>query len=80
MSPDTSGDLGTVLGIWAHPDDEAYLSAGLMMRAVADRQSGGLRDRNQRRGGLSGRQRTVRRTSVRRSVRPNWQPAWVFSE
>jgi LmbE family N-acetylglucosaminyl deacetylase len=24
----------TVLGIWAHPDDEAYLSAGLMARAV----------------------------------------------
>lgn len=26
--------LGTVLGIWAHPDDEAYLSSGLMARAV----------------------------------------------
>lgn len=26
-------DLGTVLGIWAHPDDEAYLSAGLMAAA-----------------------------------------------
>ena len=24
------GDLGTVLGVWAHPDDEAYLSAGLL--------------------------------------------------
>jgi LmbE family N-acetylglucosaminyl deacetylase len=23
-------DLGTVLGVWAHPDDEAYLSAGIM--------------------------------------------------
>lgn len=22
--------LGTILGVWAHPDDEAYLSAGLM--------------------------------------------------
>jgi LmbE family N-acetylglucosaminyl deacetylase len=22
--------LGTVLGVWAHPDDEAYLSAGIM--------------------------------------------------
>ena len=22
--------LGTILGIWAHPDDEAYLSGGLM--------------------------------------------------
>lgn len=25
--------LGTVLGVWAHPDDEAYLSAGLMAAA-----------------------------------------------
>ena len=23
-------ELGTTLGVWAHPDDEAYLSAGLM--------------------------------------------------
>jgi LmbE family N-acetylglucosaminyl deacetylase len=29
-------DLGTILGVWAHPDDEAYLSAGLMARAVRD--------------------------------------------
>ena len=27
-------DLGTILGVWAHPDDETYLSAGLMARAV----------------------------------------------
>jgi LmbE family N-acetylglucosaminyl deacetylase len=27
--------LGTVLGIWGHPDDEAYLSGGLMAAAVA---------------------------------------------
>lgn len=27
-------ELGTILGVWAHPDDEAYLSAGLMARAV----------------------------------------------
>lgn len=26
-------DLGTILGVWAHPDDEAYLSAGLMALA-----------------------------------------------
>ena len=31
--------LGTVLGVWAHPDDEAYLSAGVMAMA---------RDRGQR--------------------------------
>ena len=27
------GGLGTILGIWAHPDDEAYLSGGLMALA-----------------------------------------------
>src|SRR5690349_389698 len=32
MAPDTTGELGDLLGIWAHPDDEAYLSAGLMMK------------------------------------------------
>ena len=26
--------LGTVLGVWAHPDDDIYLSAGLMAAAV----------------------------------------------
>jgi LmbE family N-acetylglucosaminyl deacetylase len=30
--------IGTLLGIWAHPDDEAYLSAGLMAQV---RQTGG---------------------------------------
>ena len=23
-------EVGTLLGVWAHPDDEIYLSAGLM--------------------------------------------------
>ena len=27
-------DLGTILGVWAHPDDETYLTAGLMARAA----------------------------------------------
>jgi LmbE family N-acetylglucosaminyl deacetylase len=26
--------LGTILGVWAHPDDEAYLSAGVMAMAM----------------------------------------------
>jgi LmbE family N-acetylglucosaminyl deacetylase len=26
--------LGTILGVWAHPDDETYLSAGLMAHGV----------------------------------------------
>ena len=30
----SGADLGTVLGIWAHPDDETYLSSGLMAQAV----------------------------------------------
>lgn len=30
--------LGTLLGVWAHPDDEAYLSAGLMALARRDGQ------------------------------------------
>ncbi len=29
----TVPELGTILGIWAHPDDEAYLSAALMAEA-----------------------------------------------
>lgn len=28
-------DLGTVLGVWAHPDDECYLMAGTAMLAAA---------------------------------------------
>ncbi len=32
---DRIGELGTILGIWGHPDDEAYLSGGLMAAAVA---------------------------------------------
>jgi LmbE family N-acetylglucosaminyl deacetylase len=27
-------ERGTILGVWAHPDDECYLSAGLMAGAV----------------------------------------------
>jgi LmbE family N-acetylglucosaminyl deacetylase len=27
-------ELGAILGVWAHPDDESYLTAGLMARAV----------------------------------------------
>ena len=27
-------ELGTVLGVWAHPDDDIYLTAGLMAAAV----------------------------------------------
>jgi LmbE family N-acetylglucosaminyl deacetylase len=33
MNGDPFGPTGTLLGIWAHPDDEAYLSAGLMASA-----------------------------------------------
>jgi LmbE family N-acetylglucosaminyl deacetylase len=30
VTPDVAGRIGTLLGVWAHPDDEAYLSSGLM--------------------------------------------------
>ena len=30
----TSNPLGTILGVWAHPDDETYLCGGLMARAA----------------------------------------------
>lgn len=31
--------LGTILGVWAHPDDESFMTAGLMAAAVANGQS-----------------------------------------
>jgi LmbE family N-acetylglucosaminyl deacetylase len=30
--------LGTILGVWAHPDDEAYLTSGIMATAVRNGQ------------------------------------------
>jgi LmbE family N-acetylglucosaminyl deacetylase len=38
MQDDTIASLGTILGVWAHPDDEAFLSAGIMTTAVAQGQ------------------------------------------
>jgi LmbE family N-acetylglucosaminyl deacetylase len=35
MGAESDLDIGDILGVWAHPDDEAWLSAGLMMTAVA---------------------------------------------
>src|SRR3954447_6936435 len=32
-SPADARHLGTVLGVWAHPDDETFLSGGLMALA-----------------------------------------------
>ena len=34
MPPRRDADLGTILCVWAHPDDESYLCAGLMAAAV----------------------------------------------
>ena len=31
-------ELGTILGVWAHPDDETYLSAGVMAAATRNGQ------------------------------------------
>lgn len=32
---DAVGGLGSILGVWAHPDDETYLSAGIMAAAAS---------------------------------------------
>jgi LmbE family N-acetylglucosaminyl deacetylase len=37
-TPADAAALGTVLGVWAHPDDETYLSSGLMLLARQARQ------------------------------------------
>src|SRR3712207_1442910 len=34
MAAHDVADLGTILSVWAHPDDEAYLCGGLMAAAV----------------------------------------------
>ena len=36
-TPGDARELGTVLGLWAHPDDEAYLSGASMALARAGR-------------------------------------------
>ncbi len=33
LTPHDAASLGTILGVWAHPDDETYLSSGLMALA-----------------------------------------------
>ena len=38
MTITSVAELGTVLCVWAHPDDEAYLSAGIMALAAAEGQ------------------------------------------
>ena len=38
MSPLAVEDLGTIVGVWAHPDDETYLSAGIMAQAIRNGQ------------------------------------------
>lgn len=34
--PDRDGELGSILAVFAHPDDEAYLAGALMAKAVDD--------------------------------------------
>lgn len=38
MEPASVTDLGTILSIWAHPDDETYLAGGVMAAAAANGQ------------------------------------------
>jgi LmbE family N-acetylglucosaminyl deacetylase len=35
LTSNTIGSLGTILGIWAHPDDESWFSGGVMATAAA---------------------------------------------
>lgn len=37
-TPDDVKRLGTILSVWAHPDDESYLAAGVMASAIANGQ------------------------------------------
>ena len=79
ITAENVAELGTILGIWAHPDDEAYLSAGLMALA---------RDNGQRvvcvtatRGEL-GHARSCRLAAgpARRRAHPaSWPAAWTSS-
>lgn len=42
MSPGVPAEiaqLGTILGVWAHPDDESFMSAGVMSLAIANGQT-----------------------------------------
>jgi LmbE family N-acetylglucosaminyl deacetylase len=36
LGPARDGDLGSLLAVFAHPDDEAYLAGALMAKAVAE--------------------------------------------
>jgi LmbE family N-acetylglucosaminyl deacetylase len=38
MPPAATHSLGTILSVWAHPDDETYLAAGVMADAVRNGQ------------------------------------------
>jgi LmbE family N-acetylglucosaminyl deacetylase len=38
-TPDDIKQLGTILSVWAHPDDESYTCAGIMAAAIANGQS-----------------------------------------
>jgi LmbE family N-acetylglucosaminyl deacetylase len=39
MTSDELKKLGTIMGIWAHPDDETFMSGGLMAAAVKNGQT-----------------------------------------
>jgi hypothetical protein len=50
-----AASLGTILGVWAHPDDDIFLTAGLMATAVRAGNRVVGRHRDPRRGWLDGR-------------------------
>ena len=46
-----SKSLGTILSVWAHPDDETYLAGGVMAAASDRGRPGRLRVGDRRRAG-----------------------------
>ena len=69
-----ASEMGTVLGVWGHPDDEAYLSAGLMAGALDGGQPRRLRHRDTGEAG-SPTTTLARSRNARRCGRSSWPRA-----
>ena len=75
--------LGTILGVWAHPDDESYLCGGLMARAV---RAGSGSSASPPPGGSSARPTRSVAAAAHRwlpCAPPRWRrrwPSWAMTE